>query len=79
MRKRDSAKISQKVLKRLEEKIRKQILNIGDVVAAKCKEFLEKHCAKSSSNNNWPDLAKSDDWKGEVPVVTQEIEFKKIP
>ena len=78
MPKRDSVKISEKVLKRLEEKIRKQILNdIGDVVTAKCKEFLEKHCAKSSNNNNWPDLTKSDDWKGEVPVVTQEVEFLK--
>ena len=78
MPKRDRVKISEKVLKRLEEKIRKQILHdIGDVVTAKCKEFLEKHCAKSSNNNNWPDLTKSDDWKGEVPVVTQEIEFLK--
>ena len=65
-------------LKRLEEKIRKQILHdIGDVVTAKCKEFLEKHCAKSSNNSNWPDLTKSDDWKGEVPVVIQEREFLK--
>ena len=80
MPKRDSVKISEKVLKRLEERIRKQILNdIGDVVTTKCKEFLEKHCAKSSNNHNWPDLTKSDDWKGEVrvPVVTQEIEFLK--
>ena len=78
MPKRDGVKISEKVLKRLEEKIRKQILNdIGDVVTAKCKEFLEKHCAKSSNNNNWPDLTKSDDWKGEVPVVNQEVEFLK--
>ena len=61
MLKRDSVKISEKGLKRLEERIRKQSLNnIGDVVTAKCKEFLEKHCAKSSNNHNWPDLTKSD-------------------
>ena len=51
--------------------------DIGNVVTAKCKKFLEKHCAKSSNNHNWPDLTKSDDWKGEVPEVTQEIEFFK--
>ena len=74
MPKRDSVKISKKVLKRLEEKIRKQVLiDIGDVVTAKCKEFLEKHCAKSSNNHNWSDLTKSVNWKGELSVVTQEI------
>ena len=40
----------QKVLKRLKARIRKQILaDIGDVVTTKCKEFLEKRCAKSSN------------------------------
>ena len=80
MPKRDSVKISEKVFKRLEEKIRKQILHdIGNEVTAKCKEFLEKHCAKNSNNNNWPDLTKSDDWKGEVPVVIIIIIFIYLP
>ena len=75
--KRDNAKISEKVLKRLEDKIRKVILDdTGEVlVTTKCQEFLEKLCAKSRNNHYCPDLMKSNDWKGEV--VTQEIDFLK--
>ena len=39
---------------------------------------MEKRCAKSSNDHhNWPGLTKSDEWKGEVSVVTQAIEFLK--
>ena len=79
MPKRSNVKISEKLLKSLEERIRKQVLaDIGEIITSKCKEILEKcynECGDKKGKCHAFLSRSENDLKEAILTQDQEIEF----